>query len=356
MVEQGTHKPLVGGSNPPATTNTPKLSSTDQGTTQKLQASSHISSDQGIHLKQAVESFLLSCKVEGKSYGTIECYTDKLKGFLWYARNYNWPDDISEITTDHLREFLVYLRESKHRFNSTCPRTFLPVNNTTIQKYYRALSVLFNWLINEELLDYNPLVKIKVPKAEKKVIKALSQEELGKLLDTFGTTFQGKRNRAMIMVLADCGLRLGELLNLRTHNVNMNQQLLQVHGKTGERVVRFGSGTARALLKYLMVRDACNGHIDNLWITKEGMPLKPYAVETIFRHLSRKAGVNVHPHLLRHTFATLWLKNGGDSLMLQRLLGHTTLMMTNRYCQAVGCYDAIESHKKYSPVDNLGRM
>jgi len=50
-----------------------------------------------------------------------------------------------------------------------------------------------------------------------------------------------------------------------------------------------------------------------------------------------------------------WLKNGGDSLMLQRLLGHTTLMMTNRYCQAVGCYDAIESHKKYSPVDNLGR-
>ena len=136
----------------------------------------------------------------------------------------------------------------------------------------------------------------------------------------------------------------------------MNQQTLQVHGKTGERVVRFGSGTARALLKYFMVRDMYNGHSDILWITKEGTALKPYAVETIFRHLSKKAGVNVHPHLLRHTFATLWLKNGGDSLMLQRLLGHTTLMMTNRYCQAVGCYDAIESHKKYSPVDNLGRV
>ena len=54
-----------------------------------------------------------------------------------------------------------------------------------------------------------------------------------------------------------------------------------------------------------------------------------------------------------HTFATLWLKNGGDSLMLQRLLGHTTLMMTNRCCQAVGCYDAVESHKKFSPVDNI---
>ena len=77
----GTHKPLVGGSNPPATTITLRSSSTDQGNTRNPKAYSHTSSDQGIHLKQAVENFLLSCKVEGKSYGTIECYSDKLKGF-----------------------------------------------------------------------------------------------------------------------------------------------------------------------------------------------------------------------------------------------------------------------------------
>ena len=72
-------------------------------------------------IKQAIDEFLLSCKVEGKSYGTIECYSDKLKGFLWYATNYDWPDDIEAITTNHLREFLAYLRETPHRFNSTCP-------------------------------------------------------------------------------------------------------------------------------------------------------------------------------------------------------------------------------------------
>jgi hypothetical protein len=60
--------------------------------------------------RQAVDSFLMSCKVEGKSYGTIECYTDKLKGFLWYATTYHWPRDIKAVTADHLREFLVYLR------------------------------------------------------------------------------------------------------------------------------------------------------------------------------------------------------------------------------------------------------
>jgi len=79
-----------------------------------------------------------------------------------------------------------------------------------------------------------------------------------------------------------------------------------------------------------------------------------------YSHVTVEQGISlkqakIYPHLLRHTFATLWLKNSGDSSMLQRLLGHTILIMTNRYCQAVGCYDAIESHKKYSPVDRLSK-
>lgn len=80
-----------------------------------------------VAIKKAIESFLLSCKVEGKSYGTIECYQDKLKGFLWYATEYKWPNDVRAITTDHLRQFLAYLRETPHRFNSSCPRAKKPI-------------------------------------------------------------------------------------------------------------------------------------------------------------------------------------------------------------------------------------
>jgi site-specific recombinase XerD len=117
--------------------------------------------------------------------------------------------------------------------------------------------------------------------------------------------------------------------------------------------VRYGKTTAKALAAYLRLCSKVNGHNESLWLTGKGVTLKDSSVETLFIKLSKRTGIAVHPHLLRHTFATMWLKNGGDSLMLQRLLGHTTLMMTNRYCQAVGCYDAVESHKKYSPVDNL---
>ena len=306
-------------------------------------------------IKQAIDSFLLSCKVEGKSYGTIECYSDKLKGFLWYANNYDFPGDITAVTTHHLREFLAYLRDTDHRFNSNCPRAKKPINSTTIQKYYRALSSLINLLIREEVLEYNPLVKIKVPRAEKKVIKALSSKEVNQIIIALPNTFEGKRNKAIILVLVDCGLRLGELLNLKLPDINMEQQILKVDGKTGERVVRFGATTSKALKKYMRKRQVINGHIDKLWITAKGVALKDSSVETLFIALSRKVGIHINPHLLRHTFATLWLRNGGDSLMLQRLLGHTTLMMTNRYCQAVGCYDAVESHKEYGPVDRLVR-
>ena len=306
-----------------------------------------------ISIKQAINEFLLSCKVEGKSYGTIECYSDKLKGFLWYATNYDWPQDIADVTTNHLREFLAYLRETPHRFNSTCPRAMKPINSTTIQKYYRALSALFNWSVNEGILETNCLIKIKVPRAEKKVVKSLSNTEVNQLILHLGDSFDGVRNKAIILVLVDCGLRLGELLNLKLFDVNMEQQLIKADGKTGERVVRFGDTTKKALKKYLKLRNKVNGSNDSLWLTEKGITLKDSSVETMFIKLSKRTGIRVHPHLLRHTFATMWLRNGGDSLMLQRLLGHTTLMMTNRYCQAVGCYDAIEAHKRYSPVDGL---
>jgi site-specific recombinase XerD len=85
----------------------------------------------------------------------------------------------------------------------------------------------------------------------------------------------------------------------------MEQQLLKVSGKTAERIVRIGTTSAKTLLKYMVAKNMVNGHLIKLWITREGNELKPYAVETIFRGISRRTGIAVHSQLLRHTFATL---------------------------------------------------
>ena len=84
-----------------------------------------------------------------------------------------------------------------------------PINSTTVQKYYRALSALFNWSINEGILETSSLVKIKVPMAEKKVVKSLTHTEVSQLILSFRDTFDGIRDKAIILVLVDCGLRLG---------------------------------------------------------------------------------------------------------------------------------------------------
>ena len=128
MVEQGTHKPLVAGSNPAAATLDTKRvnSSTKLNITQQKDQRAHLKRqsypstnfDQGTPLKQAVGSFLLSCKVAGKASGTIDCYRDKLKGFLSYATHYELRDDLVAITTHHARQFLAYLRDTDHRWRS----------------------------------------------------------------------------------------------------------------------------------------------------------------------------------------------------------------------------------------------
>ena len=227
-------------------------------------------SEQRFSLKQAVDNYLLSCKVEGKSLATIEAYKSKLYPFLWYIKHYNLPDDVTAITTQHIREFLVYLRDNPVRFGGTNTQSRKPVNKTTIQRYYRVLCSFWNWLLAEEIAIDNPLLRIQTPRAEKKVIKGLAPEEVKRLLEQFDNSFDGRRNKAMLLILIDCGLRLGELLRLGLGDMDIEHQLLKVCGKTGERVVRFGTATAKALLKYLMARSRLNGSSDSLWLTGAG--------------------------------------------------------------------------------------
>jgi integrase/recombinase XerC/integrase/recombinase XerD len=116
------------------------------------------------------------------------------------------------------------------------------------------MSALLNWSINEGILETNPLLRIKVPRAEKKVVKSLTSTEVNQLIMSLGNSFDGVRNKAMILVLVDCGLRLGELLNTELVDINLEQQVMKVDGKTGEGMVRYGTTTAKALKQYLKIR------------------------------------------------------------------------------------------------------
>ncbi|MDD4877303.1 MAG: site-specific integrase, partial [Dehalococcoidales bacterium] len=110
-----------------------------------------------------------------------------------------------------------------------------------------------------------------------------------------------------------------------------------------------------ALWKYLATRAKLNGGKNALWCDRYGNSLSERGIAGIFKALGNKVGIKIHPHLLRHTGATLFLKNGGSPFECQYLLGHSSLEMTKRYCQSLGFDDAYQAHVKASPIDNLNK-
>jgi len=310
--------------------------------------------EQRTPVKEVIDGFLLDCKVTGKSPKTTAFYKEKLSKFLWFCDAYHFPDAIEEITSQHIKSFLGYLRDSEHRYNSNHPQANMPLSPNTIRKFYVALRSMLNWSIREGILEDSPLANIRPPKEHKHMVKALTSEQVQKILAQLNSrSFEHIRNKAIILVLVDTAIRLGELMNLTTESIDLDRQVLTVNGKTGERYVRIGNNATKALWRYLMIRNKLNGNCSNLWLDRYGNTLLDGAINLMLYDLGKKVGLKLHCHLFRHTGATLFLQNGGSPFQCQYILGHKTLEMTKIYCQALGFNEAYQAHMKASPADNL---
>ena len=133
-----------------------------------------------ITIKQAIDGFLLNCKVECKSWGTIDCYRDKLKGFLWYATNYDWSDDPQSIDSWKVREFLAYAGNAKNRWGTTGngSENCRDPSKAGGWRYYRTLRHFFNWAVSEGFLQKTPLSNIKPNPPKEKPAELYTAEEI----------------------------------------------------------------------------------------------------------------------------------------------------------------------------------
>ena len=148
-------------------------------------------------------------------------------------------------------------------------------------------------------------------------------------------------------------MRVSELADLKLSDIDLHNQSIIVQAGKGnkQRQVRFGNGAAKALWRYLRVRG--DNHSPYLWIGYRGDPLSPYGIQQMVRKLAKRCGISVHPHLLRHTFAISYLRNGGDVFSLQYGLGHSRLDIVKIYLGSLGYEDLARVHQRVSPVDNL---
>jgi len=294
-------------------------------------------------LEKALCGYLLSCKVEGKTPKTLEIYDLAITRFVRFAQDNHLPLNPAEISAGDVRLYLLHCYE----------RGLKP---SSVHAYYRSLRTFFNWLESEELIKASPMKNIKPPRLPKQLVKPFSRKDIDKLLFyCSGRRFVDLRNRAILLLFIDTGLRLSELANIQLEDINMGQELIKVMGKgSKERVVRFGKVAQKAMVRYLLER---RDDYSCLWVTASRKPMSKFSIQTMVGRLCRMAGVvdaKPGPHTFRHTCAINFLRNGGDSCVLQYMLGHSTLEMTRRYLSSLGQEELIRVHKQASPVDRMG--
>lgn len=318
----------------------------------------------GTSLKSLVKGFVLTKQTEGKSPRTVEFYRDNLRRFLWYADKQGWPDDIRLLTEWHIREFLGYVASETCRWGlqgNGSETSQKKASHSTVHHYFVVLSCFFNWVTQEGFLEENPIARIKVGKPKPKVIIPYTSEEIRRMLVvcdydyTHNAKFLGSRNRAMVLVFLDSGIRLSELIGMKLGDLDNEKGHIKVLGKgTKERVVRIGKTTQKALWRYLMYRPQ-NGR-QELWLTEEGKPLGSSGLQSLIKRLKQRAGINGNGsiHRFRHSFALNFLRADRNVFNLQYLLGHSDLDMVKRYTATLGMEDALKAHEKASPADLMG--
>ena len=196
--------------------------------------------------------------------------------------------------------------------------------------------------------------RFKLPKAQRKTIDVLTDEEIRRLFACFDLrTMTGARNYAICALMLDSGLRLNEVVTLPIGAVHVSEGYAIVDGKGNkQRLVPLGLQSKRALIRY-MGRVPQGEQKAPLFVKDNLTPLQQSTVKDLFRKLKARAGIpRLRPHLLRHSFATRYLENGGDIYTLQQILGHTSLEMVKRYVHLIP-QKTIVCFPQYSPLDNL---
>ena len=318
----------------------------------------------GNSLRSLVTGFVLTKQTEGKSRRTVEFYSENLRRFLWYNSTHDVPDDVRLLTEWHIRSFLAYVGTEECRWGlqgNGSESSHHIVQRTTVRTYFVVLANFFGWVVREGFLSDSPTKKIKIAKSKNKVIKPYSIEEISRMLALCdkdyetNAKFLGSRNRAIILVLVDAGVRLEELVGMKLDDVNTSNGNIRVLGKGNkERIVRIGKVAQKALWRYLMHRPDNTG--EKIWLSEESKPLTCSGIQSTIKRFKVRAGVKGEGsvHRFRHTFAVNFLRNDKNVFNLQYLLGHSDLDMVRRYTATLGMEDALKAHERASPADVMG--
>ena len=293
-------------------------------------------------LSELIDAFLEDCQLRNLREHTIKYYRNELRSF----KNLIGTENVEEITAELIKDRII--RKEQEKGNK-------PVS---INSRLRAVRAFFNFLLEQGYIKKNPMDGVSLLKHRKNVIQTLTVQQINALLNACNLrTFVGYRDYVIISLILETGIRAWELVNIDVYDVDLSKGFIRIKQSKNhlERVVPIQKKMKDLLNRYIKIRG--NVDTDRLFITIDGKPLSKRQLQQRISDLGEKAGikgVRVSPHTLRHTFAKLSVMNGANAFQLQAILGHTTLEMTKVYVNLFS-NDVAESHKKFSPLQNIKR-
>ena len=275
-------------------------------------------------MNATVESFLQYLRHERNlSLRTVDTYRRDL--VLWedYLTAGGRPLDLISVTTGDIRSWLM-----ARAAHGDCP--------ATLRRRVQALRALYRYLLRKNLVSTNPAAQVELAKLPKPLPKLVREKTVDALLDADidRDDFGEVRDRLIVMLFYQTGIRLSELIGLQDSAVDTVKRELKVHGKRDkDRLVPFGSELAQWIDDYRVMRDQVRPECGNLLVTARGKPLYPSLVyHVVHDGLAQAGGTGkLSPHVLRHTFASVMLNHGAQLNSVKELLGHESLAATQVY-------------------------
>lgn len=288
-------------------------------------------------LSQAFQAFLIEQQIRGNSSKTLDYYSNCITPFISFVSG---QKNISSLSLEDLRSYFLSLQKRN-------------ITSNSVKTYIKGIKVFISWLYSEKYIPVNLSESFHLPKAQRKIIDVLTDNEISALFSYFDIkSFLGLRDYCICALMLDSGLRKNEVIALSVPDVHISEGYLLVNGKGNkQRIVPLGFRTQKYLLRYSVVRPAVK--YSALFLTKNYTPITPAVLDRLFKKLkSDLLTPRIRAHLLRHTFATNYLQNGGNIYSLQLILGHTTLEMVKKYVHLTQGKTLV-NFTNYSPLDNI---
>lgn len=324
--------------------------------------------DPGI-LGSFIKSFEYHLRSEDKADSTRDGYLGAAKRLAGWLLDPAVPDDVepeamrklptaqgrllpvedwSKVGTGHIKLYLIYLSE------------VIGYDAGYVNNQFRAIQQFWKWYSQEEGVP-NPMLGLKPPDPGQKLVPVIATEQLATLIQDAeaGRDFESRRDAALLRLFACTGARLAEITALDVTDVDLANRIAQVLGKgRKERLVKFDARAARALDRYLRVRDKHSAvtryGVTALWIgVRRHQGMTANGVRQVVKRRAARLGMKIHPHMFRHTMTSNWLDKGGAEGDLMELNGWTSPQMLRRYGRSVAAKRAQRAYDRIDVMDGV---